>query len=200
MDDKHNEDPNEQKRISRREALYGTLGMLVGVVVLSGMWLRIDGNAKPLPALSEVTPYAAASFTLNDLSGCPRRLSDFKGKVLLLNFWATWCVPCKEETPALQAAYQDLKAEGLVIVGVNLFNQERSQGRGVEHVRDFATQFGVTYPIVLDDEGEVAQAYAIAPIPTSYFIDPQGQVRFIRVGKLTTSDVEQVFRRLKATD
>lgn len=94
--------------------------------------------------------------------------------------------------------YQQLKAEGLVIIGVDLFNTERPEERGIGDVQNFVTRYDVSYPIVLDETGRVARDYAISPIPTSYFIDQQGRVRFIRVGKLNRSDIERVFRRLQA--
>jgi len=191
----------ETRGISGREIIYGLLGMLAGLLVLSGVWFAV-GSAQPQsasrPTLTEVTPYDAPAFTLNDLTGQPVSLSDYKGKVVLVNFWGTWCDPCKEETPALERAYQQLKDEGLVIVGVDLLNSERSMNRGLDEVKAFAALYGVSYPMVLDESGSVAQAYAIAPIPTSYFIDQQGKVRYIRVGQLSASDVERAFRRLQA--
>ncbi len=188
----------EQRGISLREALYGVVGVLVGLLIVGGVWVNANRTPTALPTLSEVAPYAAPAFTLRNLDGALVSLSDFKGKVVLLNFWATWCQPCKEETPELEAVYQQLKDEGLVIVGVDLFNTERPQERGIADVRSFVALYGVSYPIVLDETGSVARDYAIAPIPTSYFIDQQGRVRFIRVGKVSRSDVERVFRRLQA--
>jgi thiol-disulfide isomerase/thioredoxin len=149
--------------------------------------------------VTEVKPYDAPDFTLNNLDGAPVSLDDFKGKVVLVNFWATWCEPCKEETPDLQAVYEKLKDQGLVIVGVDLYNAERSQNVSLQEVRQFANRYGVTYPIVLDESGGVGQAYAIHPIPTSYFIDQQGKVRYLKIGQLSMSDVERVFRSLQAT-
>jgi cytochrome c biogenesis protein CcmG/thiol:disulfide interchange protein DsbE len=87
----------------------------------------------------------------------------------------------------------------LVVVGVDLYNTERSWNNGLQEVRQFVTRYGVTYPIVLDEDGAVGQAYAIHPIPTSYFIDQQGKVRYLKVGQLNMSDVERVFRSLQAT-
>jgi cytochrome c biogenesis protein CcmG/thiol:disulfide interchange protein DsbE len=188
----------EKRGISPREALYGVVGVLVGVLILGSVWMRAGRSTAPLPTLTEVPPYGAPVFTLRNLAGAPVSLSDFKGKVVLVNFWATWCQPCKEETPELEAVYQQLRDEGLVIIGVDLFKTERPQERGLEDVRNFMIRYAVSYPIVLDETGRVAQDYAIAPIPTSYFIDQQGKVRFIRVGKVRRSDVEHVFRRLQA--
>jgi cytochrome c biogenesis protein CcmG/thiol:disulfide interchange protein DsbE len=188
----------DRRGISRGEVLYGAVGLLVGLLILGVVWVRVDPVSTPLPTVTEVTPYDAPAFTLSNLDGAPISLSDFEGQVVLLNFWATWCQPCKEETPELETVYRQFKDEGLVIVGVDLLNTERPEERGIEDVRDFVRLYDVSYPIVLDESGSVAQDYAIAPIPTSFFIDQQGRVRFIRVGKLSSSDVERVFRHLQA--
>jgi peroxiredoxin len=199
-DQEQDQAQRESRAVSGREILFGVLGVLIGLLVLSGVWLAAGRNTTNIPTVTEVKPYDAPEFTLQTLDGAPVKLSDFKGKVVLLNFWGTWCEPCKEETPALEAAYQNLKDQGFVIIGVDLLNTERSQNYGVQEVRQFVNQYGVTYPIVLDESGGVAQAYAIHPIPTSYFIDQQGKVRYLKVGQLNTSDVERVFRSLQATD
>lgn len=192
------DEPAEPRSFSRREVVYALGGVLVGLLILATVWWRAGRNTTPLPQLSEVRPYPAPGFTLKDLTGGTVNLSDYTGKVVLLNFWATWCVPCRDETPDLQAVYQQLENEGLVIVGVDRLDTELVGERGLQAVREFAARYSVSYPIVLDETGSVAQAYAIAPIPTSYFIDQQGRVRFIRVGKLSKQEVERVFRRLQA--
>lgn len=188
----------EKKRVSAREIVYGVLGVLLGLLVLSGVWLASGGKPQTSSAMTEVRPYAAPNFTLKNLEGQTVSLSDYQGKVVLINFWGTWCEPCKQETPALQSAYDKLADDGLVVLGVNLLNSERTFNRNIEHVRQFANLYGVQYPVVLDDSGMAAQAYAISPIPTSYFVDQQGKVRYIRVGELTATDVEQVFRQIQA--
>lgn len=191
----------EKSGISGRELLFGIVGVLAGLLVLSGVWFATGRTsaATALPQITEVAPYDAPAFTLNNLDGQPVNLSDFKGKVVLLNFWGTWCEPCKEETPALQTAYQQLQAEGLVVVGVDLFNGERNLNRTIDDVRRFVTFYGVSYPVLLDDSGKVGGAYGVAPIPTSYIIDQQGKVRYVKVGQLNTVEVERLFRRLQAS-
>ncbi len=189
---------HERNGVSGRELLYGVVGVVVGLLVLSGVWFLTGSQVDTGPSLTEVTAYDAPEFQLKDLDGQSVKLSDYRGKVVLLNFWGTWCEPCKQETPALQSAYSKLQDAGLVVVGVNLLNSERAFNRNIDHVRQFAEQYGVSYPIVLDDSGAATQAYSIAPIPTSYFIDQQGKVRYIRVGELTMRDVEQTFRRLQS--
>ena len=187
-------DPEEDRRgISNREVLYAVGGVLVALLILAGLWSALGTRRASGPAVSEVS-YPAPPFTLRTLDGGRFDLAAYRGKVVLINFWATWCVPCREETPALQAAHQKLAREGLVIVGVDLFNGERDE----EAVRQFVAQYGATYPIALDESGDVARAYRLNPIPVSYFVDPSGNVRYIRIGQLTTGDVEQLFRRLSS--
>lgn len=194
-----NVSPAPKQGISGREVLFGAVGVLLGLLVLSGVWLAVGRNTqKQLPTLSEVAPYAAPTFALKNLDGSDVRLADYRGKVVLLNFWGSWCEPCKEETPALQASYEKLKQDGFVVIGVDLMNVERINNRTIDHVRQFARFYGVTYPLALDDNGSVGQAYNVTPIPTSFFIDQDGKVRYIRVGQLNAREVEQAFRRLQA--
>ena len=181
----------------KREAVYWLAGVLVGLLTLAGLWWGTGRATTALPSMSELRPMPAPGFMLKAIDGGTVSLSDYSGQVVLLNFWATWCVPCREETPDLQAVYQQLKDEGLVIVGVDQLNTERGGEKGLQDVREFAARYGVSYPIALDETGSVARDYAIAPIPTSYFIDPQGRIRFVRVGKLSKQEVERVFRRLQ---
>lgn len=188
----------EKRGVTSREIVYGVVGVLVGLLVLSGVWLLTGRNQAVGATLTEVAPYDAPTFSLKTPEGGQVNLADYKGKLVVLNFWGTWCEPCKEETPALQAAYEKLKDQGLVVIGVDLLNAERNNQRGLDDVRRFTQLYGVSYPIGLDESGSVGQSYAINPIPTSYFIDQQGKVRYIRVGTLTTTDVERVFRRLQA--
>jgi thiol-disulfide isomerase/thioredoxin len=135
---------------------------------------------------------------LRTLDGSQFNLAAQRGKVVLINFWGTWCEPCKQETPALGAAYLKLKDQGLQIVGVDLFDGERLQSRGEREVRQFVTRYGATYPIALDETGQVARDYKLYPIPVSYFVDEAGMVRYIRIGQLQAGDVEILFRRLQA--
>ena len=185
----------DRKGISNREVTFLVGGMLAALVLLAALWGVLGRQPASGPVVTEVT-YAAPPFVLRTLGGGQFDLSAYRGKVVLVNFWATWCEPCKEETPALQAAHEKLADEGLVIVGVDLFGDELAQNRDEAAVAQFAEQYGVTYPIALDETGQVARDYRLYPIPVSYFIDRVGNVRYIRIGQLTTAAVEELFRRL----
>jgi peroxiredoxin len=183
--------------LSRREVLMALGGAAVGLLLIALVWVLSGRNAQPaLPPVGELNR-PAPDFTLPGLDGQDVRLSDYRGKVVLVNFWGTWCEPCKEETPALQQSYQKLRDQGLVIIGVDLRSQEGDGAEGVDNVRSFTERYGVTYPIALDVKGETARAFQIYPIPTSYFIDPNGTIRYVRVSTLTAEEVEVLFTKLR---
>ena len=184
-------------RLSRRERMLATGGALVGILLIALVWLLTDRNAQPgLPPIAE-TRKPAPEFALPGLHGETVRLSDYRGKVVLVNFWGTWCEPCKEETPALAAVYRKLQDQGLVIIGVDLRNQERPGPDGDADVRAFTERYGVTYPIALDAGGETARAFQIYPLPTSFVVDQNGMIRYVRVGQITAEEVETLFARLQ---
>jgi peroxiredoxin len=184
-------------RLSRREVLMAIGGAAAGVLVIALVWVFAGRGAQPsLPPVGEVNK-PAPDFALPGLDGKDVRLSDYRGKVVLVNFWGTWCEPCKDETPALQAAYRDLGGQGLVIIGIDLRNQERNGAEGVDDVRSFTARYGVTYPIALDVAGEVARAFQIYPIPTSFFIDPSGTIRYVRAGPIDAREIEPIFKKLQ---
>jgi len=114
----------------------------------------------------------APDFFLPTLDGGQVRLSDLRGKAVLVNFWATWCGPCRKEMPQLVAAYRRYRQEGLEIVAVNL--QEPT-----DRVKRFAEEFGVEFTVALDKTGEVVREYRLLGIPTSFFVDRQGVIRSV---------------------
>lgn len=181
----------------RRELTMVIIGALIGIVLVAIVWVASARMASPnMPAAAE-TNRPATDFVLPRLGGDTLTLSDYKGKVVVLNFWGTWCEPCKAETPALEAAYQQLSSQNVEFIGVNLRHQEAPGVQGEIDVANFAKTYGVTYPIVFDTKGEISQKYQISPIPVSYFLDAQGNVRYVYVGTLTTADVLELVRRLQ---
>jgi peroxiredoxin len=189
--------PPARARLSRREIGGVVGGALAGIVVIAVVWLFAGRTAQPaLPPVAELRRPSPA-FSLPGLDGTTVRLEDYRGKIVLINFWGTWCEPCKDETPALQEAYRKLRDQGLVIIGIDLRGQERGGTDGVTDVRAFVERYGVTYPIALDASGDTARAFQIYPIPTSYFIDQTGTIRYVRVSALTTQEVEALFTRLQ---
>lgn len=113
---------------------------------------------------------AAPDWELKDLEGKSIKLSDVKGKVVLLNFWATWCPPCRKEIPALIALQSKYRDQGLVVIGISL-----DEG-GASTVKPFATRMKINYPVVIGDEKTAAAYGGIQAIPTTFYIDREGNV------------------------
>ena len=125
-------------------------------------------------------------FELEDLEGNLVKLSDFKGKIVFLNFWATWCPPCRDEMPHMQAFYEKYKDEDIVILAVNP-NQVENQGlnnaeRAEEKARKFIDEHGFTFPVLLDRDDSVWAIYQQRGIPTNYMIDKEGTVKYLKPG------------------
>lgn len=135
-----------------------------------------------------VGPYVkqqAPGFTLTTLEGTQTSLEESRGKVVLLNFWASWCIPCKEEMPLIQAAYEKYRDQGLIVLGINMTNlDERSE------IERFLEETGVTFPILLDESGSVSTDYRIISIPTSFFVDRTGIIRHFQLGAMSTRQLE----------
>lgn len=181
----------------RQELVMVVIGALIGIVIVAIVWMVSMRMATPNNPAAAETNRPAPDFVLARVDGGTLDLRDLRGKVVVVNFWGTWCAPCIEETPAIQAAYEQLQASGVEIVGINLRHQEEVGAKGDEAVRSFVQNFGVTYPVVLDADGEVARLYQISPIPTSYFIDAAGNIRYVYVGTLTTADIVDLVNRLQ---
>ena len=126
---------------------------------------------------------AAPDFTLVDLEGNQVTLSDFRGKTVFVNFWATWCPPCRAEMPEIEAIYQEYKDKGVVVIGVDILESE-------DVVRQFVEQGGYNWTFVLDTSGEVAGNYKVTAIPISFFIDREGIIQAVNIGAMTKRAME----------
>lgn len=129
-------------------------------------------------------------FTLEDLDGNMVSLSDFKGKKIFINFWATWCPPCKAEMPDIEKLYQETKDGDLVILAVNIGDDKRT-------VQDFITKNKYSFKVLLDTDSKVGELYQASSIPTSYFVDTEGYLDDGRVGAMTLETMKAYVNNLK---
>jgi cytochrome c biogenesis protein CcmG/thiol:disulfide interchange protein DsbE len=163
----------EYNEVERQMEKRTDLSKVITVVILflasiGIMWAVFNFNKEEAVKLELGAP--APNFTLKTLDGQSASLADYKGKVVLLNFWASWCEPCREEMPFLQKAYETYKDQGLVVLGVNLKENNVS-------IKGFADNYKLTFPILMDVDNSVAvDLYKVKPIPTSFFIDRDGNL------------------------
>jgi peroxiredoxin len=182
------------RRVCPRPWLYGfaVVVLLWGPFVLGpGSAEETNQEADRLGILSPADKAVAPDFTLEDPSGTPVSLRDFRGKIVFVNFWATWCVPCRAEMPAMEQLYQEFRGQGLVVAAVNFQD-------GPEPARAFGKELHLTFPIALDRKGTVASAYGVRGLPTTYLIDREGHLIGQVIGgrDWESEDAKAYFRRL----
>ena len=169
--------------------------VLLTVGALSTVWAdhAADFARVGLVALDEGTEQL--DFELEDLDGKKNKLSDLKGRVVLLNFWATWCPPCREEKPSMQELHEALGDDGLVVLAVNLQEDKKSVAQFMKD-RDFS------FPVWLDATGYVGSVYGARSIPTTYVIDREGFVLGGAIGgrDWSSPDVLALFRKILAEE
>ncbi len=122
-------------------------------------------------------PIAAPDFTLQDMDEKSHRFSDFRGRVVILNFWATWCPPCRREMPSMQRLYDKYRDDGFTVIAVN---QMEDPG----HVFAFIGQLDTdpTFPMLFDPDSGVSQAYGVKGLPTTFLVDKRGRIRYRAIG------------------
>lgn len=172
--------------LTPRPSILPMLRRLVLLALAAGL-LVILGSAPGL-ALSAGSP--APEIGLDDLKGRSIHMAKLRGRVVVVDFWATWCGPCKQEMPVLDRLYRKYRKEGLVVVGV-------SQDRDASNVRSFLQQRPVSFPIVHDEDHQVAKRYRPSKMPSSYVIDRKGMVRHVHHG-YSAGDAARFEREIKA--
>lgn len=138
----------------------------------------------------DVRPRPAPDFTLTTLDGRSLRLSDLRGRRVLVNFWASWCPPCRDEARALEAAWQAHQDQDVLFLGINLWDAEND-------ARAFITQFGVTYPTLLDSQGTAAIEYGVTGIPETFGVTAEGVLTRRWIGPMTAGDVATLVESLR---
>ncbi|MBI3732757.1 MAG: redoxin domain-containing protein [Chloroflexi bacterium] len=144
--------------------------------------------ASPMP----VGAYAGAvapNFKLMGLDDIARQLASERGKPVLINFWATWCGPCRREMPAIQAAYDNFRNQGLVVWGVDV-------GEGRDVVSAYVQELNLRFPILLDSDSKVSHAYRVFGLPTTVFVDRSGAIKDVAIGEMEARSLDLYLKRL----
>ena len=151
---------------------------------------------KPGKGLTEVPGKPPApDFELSDIDGKIHHLSDYRGKVLIVNFWATWCPPCREEMPSMERAWQKIKDEGMMMLAINV-------GEDEDTIFQFTASYPETFPLLLDQDSEVVGPWGVRGLPTTYVVDPKGRVVYRAIGGREWDDPALLdkMRALQKTD
>jgi peroxiredoxin len=144
-------------------------------------------SQSPLTDSQTIVGAAAPDFELLDSTGQAVRLSDYQGNVVVVNFWASWCPPCREEMPALQTIAAKYADQGLVVLGINTTYADSR-----EDTLQFVNELGLTFPILFDETGEVTEkAYGIFGLPVTFWIKPDGSIVSIKVGPSTLAEMTE---------
>ncbi len=181
------------KKRFRKSNLPG-MAFLGGGLILLGLaiwmlWPRQQEGEAAVSSYESLTvpvavEYAAPQLTLFDISGVQHSLAAYRGQVVLVNLWATWCPPCKAEMPTLNQYYKDHAAEGFVILAVN-------DGDAAEAVRSFAQAYGLSFPVLLDPTYLASQVFKVRSLPSSFVIDREEVVRLRWVGEIDRPTLEK---------
>ena len=154
-----------------------TVGQIIAIAAVAGLlallvWkLAFGNNGGAASELAKGKHPAAPAFTLSRLDASAGKLSlaELKGKPVVVNFWASWCVPCKAEAPALQKTYEKYRSQGLTVLGIDA-QDFRGDAKG------FAKRFGVTYPVVYDGSGSTLGKWGVTGFPETFFVDRAGNL------------------------
>ena len=123
----------------------------------------------------------APDFSLHDMDGKVYRLSDYRGRVVIVNFWATWCPPCREEMPSMQRAWEQLEAEGIVMLGINV-------GENEDTIFEFTANYPVDFPLPMDRDSAVIAQWPVRGLPTTFVVDPAGRIVYQAIGSREWDD------------
>ncbi len=187
----------------KRLLALGILVGLIGYTFYSQLWLKetqetvqanpynpnenIGAVIKKGDLINEIAP----DFTLETLEGKTVTLSELKGKKVFMNFWASWCPPCLEEMPEIQA-FVDANPD-IVVLAIDFRNTEKSD----EVVQEFITKNEYTFPVLLDRTGSIGNAYKVLTLPTSYFINTEGVIEYKFIGPLNVDKITEIIQTLK---
>lgn len=159
--------------------------LAIFILIVGGLYFAAHRAGHRVTSQGQPAP----DFSLPQLNGQPLRLSDYRGKVVLLDFWATWCVPCRQGTPHLVALQTKYGSQGLQLIGLSMDDTP-------EPVRDFSKQFQMNYPVVMGN-ADVGKLYGgVLGLPIEFLIDPTGRIYKKYIGSTTGSGLEDDIKRL----
>lgn len=118
---------------------------------------------------------SAPNFVLNDIDGDQYQLSEYRGQVVIINFWATWCPPCRDEMPSMQRAWEQLEQEGIYMLGINV-------GEDEDTIFQFTADYPVEFPLLMDSDSSVINQWPVRGLPTTFVVDPKGQIIYRAIG------------------
>jgi len=168
------------------KTMLGFLALTLALVVSGGV---VWGMGSRVPVVGT----AVEDFRLTDLDGKSQSLSQYRGKIVLVNFWATWCKPCTTEMPAMQTTYDKLRDKGFVVLAINELEDDAK-------VRQHIKQYGHTFPVLMDRDNKVANQFGVFGLPVSVFIDEKGVVQeYIKGGLLTEDKIYRTVQRIQET-
>lgn len=172
--------------VSRKTFPYLLVGLgVIFIAAATYFLLRGSTPRSELTAVPVSVSFPAPELTLTDIDGVPRSLADYRGQVVLVNLWATWCPPCKEEMPALQAFYEDHKDRGFVIIAIN-------DGDPTADVIQFVKDYELSFPVWLDPTySATEEAFHTLNLPASFVIDRSGTIQLAWVGGINSRMLEK---------
>lgn len=159
-----------------RRRLFVTAGVLLPAIAVLAL-LAYGFTREPRYIESPMLGRPAPAFVLTLFDGRTIRSDDLRGKVVLVNFWASWCPPCRAEAPMLEAAWRDVRDNGVMFIGINTQDEEPL-------AREFITDFGITYPNGRDIGGRIAIDYGVWGLPEAFVIDPAGRITYKHIGTI----------------
>lgn len=163
--------------------IFNTLIFLIAITLSS------NGFAEEMLSFQPHKP-EAPDFMLHDINETIKELDDYKGKPVIINFWATWCPPCREELPSMNRAWNKVKDEGIQMLAVNI-------GDDIETIKAFTKEYPIDFTILLDESSEEIANWSIGGLPTTFVLDPQGKVIYRAVGGREWDD-EKLLNQVRA--
>lgn len=158
--------------------IFASTGLVLALAVAGVLLMRGDSEKESPSQSPPPAKESAANFTLALLDGKSFQFSDHKGKPVLINFFASWCLPCREEMPLLVKTAHEYGPKGVVFLGIAIDDTE-------EKMKEFMVRYDVDFPVGLDKTTEIQKSYGLYGIPTTYFIDKQGVVNYFHSGAVT---------------